>query len=105
MKQWPMKDPQEVQVLTFNFAPDLNTGETLVTPTVSISQIGGAVSDPGLSSMLVGSPAISGATVQQTVAYGLANDIYAITALCTTNQGRTIANGGALTCCLAYLQQ
>ncbi|MHB8916237.1 MAG: hypothetical protein ACYC4K_10550, partial [Thiobacillus sp.] len=63
MKQWPLKDPQEVQVLTFNFAPDLNTGETLVTPSISISQIAGAVSDPGVAAILVGSPAISGATV------------------------------------------
>ncbi|MHB8914430.1 MAG: phage fiber-tail adaptor protein [Thiobacillus sp.] len=104
MRQWPPKDPQEVQILTFNFAPDLNTGETLVTPSISISQIAGAVSDPGISAMLVGSPAISGATVQQTIAHGLANDAYQITAACTTSQGRTLANGAALTCQLAYLQ-
>lgn len=104
MKQWPLKDPQEVQVLTFNFAPDLNTGETLLAPSITISQIAGAVTDPAISAILVGSPAISGNTVQQTIAHGLANNVYAITAVCTTSQGRTLANGGAVTCCQAYLQ-
>ena len=104
MRTFSPKDPGETIVLGFNFAPGLNSGETLTgSPTLSISLYSG-VPDPSMPSMIVGGGQISSALVLQTITLGMSGNNYAVTATCPTNSGRILAVGGILPCLAAALQ-
>ena len=104
MRTFSPKDPGETIVLGFDFAHNLNAGETLAgSPTISLGQYSG-VPDPSMPSMIVGAGQINGALVLQTVTLGMSGNNYAVTATCPTNSGRILAVGGILPCLAAYLQ-
>jgi hypothetical protein len=104
MRTFSPKDPGETIVLGFNFAPDLNAGETLTgSPTISLGQYSGTP-DPSMPSMIVGAAQTSGSLVLQTVTMGMSGNNYSVTGTCPTSAGRILAVGGILPCLAAYLQ-
>jgi hypothetical protein len=89
-------DPAEVIVLTFDFSAGLNTGETLVAPTVSVSVDYGT--DPAASAIVKASQ-ISGQTVLVQVSGMLDGVDYHLHCLCTTsNAAKTLMDAGVLPC-------
>ena len=62
---WPPIDPQEIVIVTFDYASELTSGETISSASVSVALVSGP--DPTPSSMLSGSPTIAGALVYQLI--------------------------------------
>jgi len=78
----------ETLKLSFDFAADLATGETLSTPVVAASVYGG--SDPPPSGILSGSPAVSGSLVTQLVTGGLDHVTYQLVFQATTSNSQIL---------------
>ncbi len=78
----------EQVTLSFDFAPALAVGETLVSPVVSIELVEGTDATP--SSRLIGSPLISGASVFQSVGTGQPLAVYDLIATVSTSAGQTL---------------
>ena len=84
------KDPAESVVCTFDFAPSLSTGETLISFVVSISINTGV--DASYLTVLSG-PAVMDSTatkVLQPVANGVDQVVYEIAVLGTTSSGKVL---------------
>lgn len=90
-----IKDPAEVQVLGFDFSPDLGT-ETLSTGTMQSGVELLAGEDPSPSSLLNGAPTIDGSTVVQSVKEGVAGCDYRVWAKVQTSGGRVLVVAGIL---------
>jgi hypothetical protein len=90
-----IKDPMEIQALSFDFSPDLGT-ETLVaaSQTSGIELVAGTDATP--SSVLNGVPIITGSLIVQSVKSGVANADYRIWAKANTSGGRTLVVAGIL---------
>lgn len=73
----------ENELFSFNYSPILADGETLNTATCVVQVKDG--SDPNPSSILVGSPAISGAVAVQRVSGGLNGVTYRLEMTVTTS--------------------
>ena len=73
------KDVDEIDVLTFDFAPGLNVGEAVASATVSCEAYDGA--DPTPGNVLSGIPQVAGNTVRQKITLGEAGVTYLIRAV------------------------
>ncbi|WP_300335610.1 hypothetical protein [Accumulibacter sp.] len=72
---FPAKDQAEVLVVTFDFASEVDPGETIAAaPPVSSSLLSG--SDPNPGDVLAGSPTVSGAAVLHAVHGGVDGAAY-----------------------------
>lgn len=92
---WPEKDPAEAIYLGFDYAADLETGETISgSPTVSASLVAGT--DPTPSALLSGSPIVVGATVLQRVVGGVAGASYTLRCQVSTSASRTLVLAATL---------
>lgn len=92
------KDSAEKIVVTFDYANELDAGETLFgTPTITVSVVKGADASP--SAILSGSPTISsdGTQVLQPVVNGVPGVHYRLKCVCeTSNPAKTLARVGHL---------
>ncbi len=95
-QQLSNKDPAEQIAVTFEFAAGLIAGESITgTPTVTASAIGGPDTSP--SSILSGSPLVSGSQVMQTIIGGADGSTYKLRCLVTlTPSGRKLVLAGLL---------
>lgn len=84
MKELGPLDPDELKVLTFAFASELE-GNTIATAEVSCAVLTGV--DPDAAAMVVGSAVIDGTNVKQRVAGGLADVRYQLKAKVTDSLG------------------
>ena len=87
MKSWSPKDPSETYPVAFDFSAVVPTGETISSSTWTATVVSGNDSSP--SSLLYGSPVISGGTVKQTVTGGNSGVTYSLKASITTSGGST----------------
>lgn len=90
------KDPAEQIAVTFEFAAGLIAGESITgTPTITASATGGSDTSP--TSILSGSPLVSGSQVMQTVIGGVDGSTYKLRCLVTlTPSGRKLVLAGLL---------
>lgn len=92
---WPAKDPAEAIYLGFDYAAELETGETLSgSPTVTASLIAGT--DPTPSALLSGSPSVVGAVVLQRVVGGVASASYTLRCQVATSASRVLVLAATL---------
>lgn len=91
------KDPAESFPLTFNFAPDLSTGETVATIVGATATVL-VGTDPSPSAILAGGNAIDSTQTQVSVPVtgGLDQVDYDIAVKVTTSLGKTIICAGIL---------
>lgn len=91
MQTFDAKDPTESWPLTFNMAPDLAAGETLVgTPSVTVTVLQGP--DPSPQAILAGAAAFdqTNTMVIQPVSGGLNGCDYQIVVTCPTSNNEKI---------------
>jgi hypothetical protein len=91
MQLFPVKDPGESVVLTFNMASNLPTGVTLTgTPTVVATVLEGT--DPSPSSILNGAASLDSTStmVNQPVTGGLSGVLYELKATALTTQATIV---------------
>lgn len=93
---FPNKDAAEKVVLTFDFAPELASGETLSgDPQVSVAALSGT--DPVPANLLNGAAEIDGAAVLVPVKDGVRNAQYAVkVVMATSNSKKVLAITGKL---------
>ena len=82
MRNFSSKDPDETYPVSYGFAAHLATGETISTATVTATIVSSGAS---ASSILSGSPQISGSTVTQLVTAGTSGVTYKLTFRVTTS--------------------
>jgi hypothetical protein len=93
-----VKDPEEVRVITFDFAAALNAGETITgTPVITkevAALIGGATNTTDIS---LGAPTVSGGTVLFNASLGTDNVNYELRCkITTTPDVRTLLDAAIL---------
>lgn len=86
------KDPQEVITVTFDFSA---LAASVSSPTVTVSRVAGNA-DASPSSMLSGSPQVSGAQVLQKITGGINGTTYDLKCLATLPDGSIEALGDKL---------
>jgi hypothetical protein len=89
-------DVDEVDVLTFEFAPGLDEGESIATVAVQCTVHSGTDASP--QDLLVGLPQISGTDVLQQVQGNVSGVTYHLRCLATLNSGRVLVAAGYLPC-------
>ena len=89
----PTKDPDEVLVITWDYADALDSGETLTSAATSASLLNGDGASP---ITLWGSPLIDGADVRQTISGGFSGHSYTLRCLATLSSGRVLALAATL---------
>ena len=72
--QLPSKDPTESVYITFAYASELGSGETVGSATVTCTVLSGV--DPNPSAVLVGAPSVQSPNVVQEVTGGLDGNQY-----------------------------
>lgn len=82
------KDPEETVVVAFDFTRDLDPGETISSPVVTIAVSVGT--DASASSVLSGSATAGTAVVTQTVTSGVADVDYRLQCKVTTSASRVL---------------
>jgi len=87
------KDPDEVLVITWDYAAALDAGETLASAVTTASLLSGDTASP---LALWGSPLIDGGEVRQTISAGLAGSSYTLRCLATLSSGRLLALAATL---------
>lgn len=83
----------ESRVYGFDFAANLDEGETITAASWSIAIDGGA----SVPSMLSGSSSSSGSITRQRIVGGTAGTLYSVTAQATTSAGNTLVGKQLLT--------
>lgn len=73
------KDVDEIDVLTFDFAPGLNVGEAVASVTVSCEAYDGIDATPG--AVLSGAPQVTGNKALQQITLGVAGVTYLVRAV------------------------
>lgn len=92
---FPDKAPAEIVFLGFDFAADLDTGETISgTPTITASLVAGT--DPTPSAIISGIPSVVGALVVQRVGGGIAGASYRLTCQITLDSSRVLVLAATL---------
>lgn len=98
MKSWSPKGPGETYPVGMDFGPVLSSvipsGQSLSSATCSISIYSG--NDPSPSSVLSGSPTVSGTTAFQTVTAGLDGTTYQLTFTGTSSSGLVLQGSAIL---------
>jgi len=95
MSHTPFFSPKrtgETLIITFDFRNILTTGETIESSVWSVGVKSG--SDPSPSSMLSGSPSISGTLVSHKVTGGVDKTVYSLLGQIVTSIGQTIEGVG-----------
>ena len=82
------KDPSEIDTLTFDFADMLNSGETVSTVVMSVSDLEKVDGTP--STFLSGSASITSPFVTQTITGGVEGAMYLVKCLATLSTGRKL---------------
>jgi len=88
-------DPGAVDTLTFNYSLQLGVGETLVTPTLSVTTI--QSTDAGAAARF-GAPAVNGQVVTCVFTNLVADVNYDLRMLVTTSLSRTLVCQAVLPC-------
>lgn len=88
------KDPEEIKLLTFDFAGELASGETISTVDITCAAVSGT--DAGAAAMLLGVPVISGNKVAQKVQAGINAVTYRLRCKATGNGGLVHVVAGLL---------
>lgn len=83
----PFKDPEETDVIPFDFTGDLNPGETISDPVVTCEVYAGV--DPA-PAVLSGTPTADVGVVTQRVTGGVADVDYRIQCVVETSDGRVL---------------
>lgn len=83
------KDTGETDTLWFDYSAELADGETLVSAVITVSVLSGTDASP--SSLLFGSPTVSGGYILQSITGGVRNVNYLIRCLASTSAGRILA--------------
>ena len=78
------KITNESELFTFDYSPVLGAGENILSATCSVQVMSGTDSSP--SSILTGSPFISGSLVSQRISNGVSEVTYRITMTATTDK-------------------
>lgn len=73
---WPAKDPAEALVAAFDYADDLDAGETIGSASVTCALLSGSDASP--AAVLNGSPTVSGGTVLQPFHGGVDGAVYVL---------------------------
>ena len=92
MAAFDNKDPEEIEIVGFDFAQRLAAGETIQTATFTVVVLSGTDASP--SSVLQGSPIIDGSIAKHMIKSGVASVVYRITAKITTSLGQTMVEAG-----------
>jgi hypothetical protein len=92
--QLPNKNPSEVINITFAYAAELGSTETIISAVVTCTLLSGA--DLAPSAMLNGIPTIQTSNVVQEIIGGLDGNGYLIECLATLSSGRVLARIGYL---------
>lgn len=85
MKTLGPKDPEEIKLVKFPFANELEVGETLGSLVVTCTVLAGA--DAGYATVLLGAPVLIGTDVVQRVQNGLDGVSYMLRAKATGSSG------------------
>ncbi|GEM_PF-1637081 len=86
---WPIKDPREKLVATFQFLDEIDEGETISSAIVDCVSIDGADTSPG--NVLNGAPLIDGTTVLQVFHGGVSGGYYSLSCAATLSpSGRVL---------------
>jgi hypothetical protein len=92
---WPAKDPAEVLVATFDYASEINSGETIASAVVTCSVLAGT--DPTPAAVLAGSASIAGGTVLQPFQGGVDGVSYTLRCAATLSpSGRVLVLAATL---------
>lgn len=93
------QDPGEQELLTFDFANDLDTEETVVSAVWTCEVMSSSpVADASASSRIIGSASVSGQTTTQKVGTLVAGARYLIKAVATTSLGNTVSLWSHIAC-------
>lgn len=84
-RTWPAKTPVERVTAQFDFTPDLQPGDFVVSAVVNATTVSGTDAQPSL--VLNGLPQIKGRRVFQRLANGVAGCSYQVDCTATTNLG------------------
>lgn len=90
--RWDPKYPQEVIPLGVDFVDLLSATDSLTAASTGITVVSGEDADPG--SMLVGTPEISGTTVQQWVQGGVSGCSYRLVFTVDSQVGKRLVESG-----------
>jgi hypothetical protein len=88
MSDFSPKRSVEAELFTFEFAPLLDTGATIVSASWSIAAVEGV--DPDAANMLIDSPVITGSQVCQMIAGGVPGVRYRPICTACTSDGQTL---------------
>lgn len=84
----PVKPTTATLLAVFDFAPELSVGETLSTPSVSVSTYSGVDASP--SAVLSGTATVSGTTVTQKLTGGIVGNIYQVSVVVYSSLGQVL---------------
>ncbi|MBL8396140.1 MAG: hypothetical protein JNK99_15575 [Candidatus Accumulibacter sp.] len=92
---WPAKDPAEKLICSFDFSPELDSGETIDHATLSVTLLSGGDANP--SALLDGAPQIAGGSVVlHAFQGGVDGANYRFRCLATLSSGRILALAATL---------
>jgi len=94
MITFPKKDPGEKFWISFNYASELESGETIASVSLTIEVTNGVDATP--AAVMSGSPVIQTGDVVQLIQGGVARVTYAFLCLATTSAGRILARAAKL---------
>ena len=82
------KRASEIEVFTVDFAPLLAPGETISSPTWTVSVVNGIDENP--NAMVTGPASVNGTTSSQKLALGVPGNLYAPICTAQTSLGQTL---------------
>jgi len=94
MITFPKKDPGEKFWISFDYAAELEAGETISSVALSIEVITGTDATP--ANVLSGTPVIQTGDVVQLIQGGVTEVVYAFLCLATLSTGRILARSALL---------
>lgn len=84
----PAKPPTATILAVFDLAPELSVGETLSSPSVTVSVYCGV--DPTPSAVISGAATVSGTTVKQLLTGGVLGNVYEVQVTANTSLGQVL---------------
>lgn len=93
-EQWPEKDPAERFPVRFDFASELEAGETIDSATVAVLLRAGADASP--SAVLNGAHTLGGGHVDQPIKSGVHAASYGLRCEATTSLGKVLVRAALL---------
>ena len=94
MITFPKKDPGEKFWISFNYAAELEAGETISSVSLAIEVVTGTDATP--ANVLSGTPVIQTGDVVQLIQGGITEVVYVLKCLATLSTGRILARAALL---------